>query len=187
MSHLIAVALHGYAPDRRKHYCATELKPSARSVLTAHHARFEHVFVNVLDRLCAADRQLLEGLVRQHLDEYARQVDSRDQGIITVQELHDQKRSTGSAMVDALCEQLETMEFSETAPCIVHDGECPWSPRSNPAYKDYIWVETAGNTCCPWSQMSSTQSMWLDSATLPFLVSRRSETFFGASQFIGSN
>ncbi len=173
---------------RRVHYSATELKPAAQSILRSHHARFEHLFVNVLDRLSDPDRALLEGIVRSHIGQYNNHLVERDAGRLTDSELIILKRSIGVAMLSALCSSLESIEFEETAFCIIHNCRCHVSPRSNPAYKDWLWAEAAGNTCCPWSQMSSTASMWLDSATLPFLVPGRSEnnsyfTVFGSCVF----
>eukprot|EP00975_Prorocentrum_lima_P067930 12917836-Prorocentrum_lima.AAC.1 len=71
--------------------------------------------------------------------------------------------------VDKLKAELSQVEFNETAWCIVHQQQCYISPRHEQQHEKSYWVEASGNTCCPWSGMSSGNG-WLDRATLPFLI-----------------
>ena len=92
----------------------------------------------------------------------------------------------GILLVEELCKELENIEFNELDWCLQHEQFCPISPRSNPELKDALWIEAAGNTCCPWSVMSDL-SGWLDGSTLPFLVWCYSCRFYEPDQILQEN
>jgi hypothetical protein len=157
---------------QRVHWSAWDIKRASQTVLLQHPARFRHVFVNILDRLFEGDRIRLEAIHDRHLREFKDLQEQFAKGQISESELREQKALLGERMVSQMSSILEQIEFAQEAYCVRCDAQCPISPRDDPTLSDYIWIEAAGNTCCPWSSMCSTTSMWLDAATLPFLVCR---------------
>jgi hypothetical protein len=158
---------------RRVAYSATDLLPAAQQILRKHRAGFLHLFVNVLDRLAKPDRDLLEGIVNDHMARYSQHVLEHESQQITASDLQGFRHSLGLSLKQQLSDHLETVEFNEKAHCLVHGHDCYLSPRFDKSLVDVLWVEAAGNTCCPWSSMNTSGSMWLDHATLPFLVAQR--------------
>ncbi len=159
-----------WSAGRRIHFSATDLKLAAQSVLKQHIAEFEHIFSDVLDRLFDGDRRNLVGISEKHLAEFKCSQAQHAKGDISETEIQNIKSALGESLLKELASVLEQIEFRETAHCIKHDTQCPISPRFVEELADFIWAEAAGNTCCPWSSMSASASMWLDSSTLPFLV-----------------
>jgi hypothetical protein len=155
------------------HYSATELKPCAQNILRNHRARFLHLFDNVLDRLPVDERRVMEDMVKTRIREFSEHQARCVAAMMSDSELQEIKHSLGASLLQDLSARLELIEFEETAHCLVHDGPCPVSPRFVDEFQKFWWCEAAGNTCCPWSQMSLAGGCWLDSATLPFLVPGR--------------
>eukprot|EP00959_Pyramimonas_sp_CCMP1952_P089962 1883034-Pyramimonas_sp.AAC.1 len=73
---------------------------------------------------------------------------------------------------------LKFTEFNETDLCLKHGGQCPICPRSNKEFSQSYWLECAGHTCCPWSNMRQLSGGWLDESTLPFLTWAYSARFY---------
>ena len=81
---------------------------------------------------------------------------------------------------------MEIVEFNLLAKCVKHGRMCPISPRHDQRLRDMYWIESAGNTCCPWSSMSPT-AIWLDKSTLPFVVWAYSTRFYEPDTIIEEN
>ena len=82
-----------------------------------------------------------------------------------------QKEELGIKLFDEVSLVLAACEFQTQAWCFKHNMSCPISPCGQVLFgNDGLWLEGAGSTCCPWSRMNMIDAMWLDRATVPFLV-----------------
>ena len=68
-----------------------------------------------------------------------------------------------------LCRFLATVEFKETAYCLVHRRECLVNLRATPELVGLRWTEAGGNVCTPWSFMGS-QLGWLEDGAMTALI-----------------
>jgi hypothetical protein len=168
--HIPIVHTLAYA-GRRVHYAATEIKASARAVLLQHPAGFRHLFGDIMERVPLSQRAMLKDISSDFLGRFRTAEAEHNAGSLSTAEFHGLKDALGVKFLADLRSHLDIMEFEHKAWCYIHLDMCYISPRFAPDTASSIWAEAAGNTCCPWSSMSP-GSMWLDSATLPFLVSR---------------
>ena len=90
-------------------------------------------------------------------------------GSLGKDELKEAQTKLATGLVRRLSAELAKVEFAETSWCATHQRRCPVSPRGDPRWRDALWLEGAGTTCCPWSRMSPGLH-WLDAATLPCLA-----------------
>ena len=167
----------GVVPGRLCSYSATELGQAGQRCLTQHASGIFHVFENVLGRLPNTTRELLLAVQSEALSDYKNMQEEFRLGQIDKQYFQNEKNRMGKAYVDKLKSCLEGVEFNETDFCLVHNQQCFVSPRRCDEHKQSYWIECSGNTCCPWSGMS-TQNGWLDTATLPFLTWAYSTRFY---------
>jgi len=167
-------------------YSATEVDAAAQAVLKAHKAGIQHIFGDIQDRLPNATRKKLMELQAVSLQEYKYLQEELSLGQITKDEFMAAKAKMDTAYVGKLKTELSQVEFNETAWCIVRQQECYISPRHEKQHEKSYWVEASGNTCCPWSGMSSGNG-WLDRATLPFLTWAYSTRYYEPDTILQEN
>jgi hypothetical protein len=141
----------------RVHYAATEIMVAARSVLTRHVAKFRHLFGDVLERVPEAQRKVLIATSREYLQQNKVATAELKGGSMSQESYARLRQDLGSQLLAELSSQLQQIEFEESAWCYVHEKKCFVSPRFDPDFKNFLWLEAAGNTCCPWSAMSTGQ------------------------------
>ena len=158
-------------------YAATELHPSGQTCLLSHNANIAHVFEDVLGRLPEDILQKLKEIEGSALSDFKNLQAELALGQIDKVFFGQQKSRMEEAYLHTLKSELQQVEFRATDHCKVHGQQCFVSPRHDPRYRSSYWIEMSGNTCCPWSGMS-THNGWLDVATLPFLVWGFSTRFY---------
>ena len=172
-------------------YAATERNSAAQACLLKHKAGIGHVFQDVLGRLPSLAKRQLKDMEQRALADYKCLQQELSLQQIDKASFLTMKQKLESSYVSSLKEVLATVEFNDTDFCLVHGKQCCVSPRSDPALRTAYWVEASGNTCCPWSIMSSSKggcsNGWLDAATLPFLTWAYSTRFYEPDTILQEN
>ncbi|CAE7194005.1 unnamed protein product [Symbiodinium sp. CCMP2592] len=172
-------------------YAATERNAAAQACLFKHKAGIGHIFEDVLGRLPSQARTQLKDMEQRALSDHKCLQQELSFQQIDKASFVTMKQKLESSYVSSLKEVLATVEFNDTDFCLVHGKQCCISPRSDPALRTAYWVEASGNTCCPWSIMSSSKggcsNGWLDSATLPFLTWAYSTRFYEPDTVLQEN
>ena len=78
---------------------------------------------------------------------------------------------------------LAPARYREKIPCLLHNQDCPYSPRVCAHFRGCLWVEIAGTICCPWSNAGD-HCKWMSAATLLFLIWLGSICYFEPDVFL---
>ena len=166
-------------------YSATEISAVARSCLLSRSSA-QHVFQDVLGRLPNAVREELQAVEKNVLDEYKYLNQELTLGQLDKGSFVAARNKLETNYLNTLREELSAVEFNDKDFCVVHNRMCHISPRHSKDFKNAYWIEASGNTCCPWSGMS-TGNGWLDKATLPFFTWAYSTRYYEPDTILQEN
>ena len=142
-------------------YSAADCCGNARQTLLSHRleSRPEHIFGDVLCRLCEQDEQKMRCEMAKLEAEQVAADGWRD-------------TSQGRCLVETVRSMLDSATFQEEAFCYVHKRKCRLKPsHSLPSWTYPLHLEIAGITCTPWSPMNKGKfSAWNSPCTFPALV-----------------
>lgn len=137
----------------------TEINEECQKVLEG-----EHLFRNLLDRVCSSVVGEIERRQNAKLD-ILKQKPEFDK---------DLKNQLSDEFIQEIAEYLDGLESSvwaSRARCLKRKNLCNWAPsipKDEPGVL-HLWFEVAGNTCTPWSARGK-QMGWLDRMSVPALV-----------------
>ena len=174
---------------KMRSYSATEIDPSARRIIADSKGAGApmHIFGDILGRVQPAVLQTLKDIETSRLADWEQTKKEFQLGAVDKKDLAGIRTHLGIKMIEEMSEILKTTEFNETDYCFQHSGQCPICPRVNKEFRDSYWVECAGHTCCPWSNMRRLSGGWLDKSTLPFLIWAFSTRFFEPDTILEEN
>ena len=129
------------------------------------------VFGNVCGRCFELTIETVRQIENSIFDEWeATQMEHKNGGVDD-SVLAVQKEELGIKLFNDVSLVLAACEFQTHAWCFKHNMSCPISPRGQVLFgNDGPQLEGAGSTCCPCSRMNMIGAMWLDRATVAFLV-----------------
>lgn len=117
------------------HTCLSSHKSESKAI---------HRFGDVLERCLPDDLVALRAIEKEHLAKYDQYVVELKGDLTTLPsmdmtpDIFTAKTTTlGQEYVEALCCKLAKMHFASHAYCYEHSGDCPVSPRSDPALRNH--------------------------------------------------
>lgn len=145
-------------------YSACDIDPVARAALAAHSAPTKplHIFGEILDRIPRGSLADLKTIEAHYFDLWSATKQECKSGDTSKKDFESWRSRIEDEYLKELVTRFAAIEFQEDAYCFVHERMCPVCPRAGGSpYKDFIWGEAAGTTCCPWSRMhSGGQNKW---------------------------
>ena len=136
-----------------------------------------HLFDSNVDRLSTDDRDRLQGMLDHQLGLLSCHKQELNLKTISKKEFNALAKEMSESLRCELQLALEDMEFVSECWCLIHEKNCPVTPRMDPELEAFYWVEGAGTICKPFSSMS-TNPPWCDPSTLSTLTWAYSIRFF---------
>ena len=172
-------------------YSTTEKDAAAGRIIAAHSDEFRplHRFGDVKERLYDADREALELIQTEKLDELRQAKELFTSEVLAKVEFKEVKENLGREILQEMTAELEQMEFREEAYCYACDKMCSISPRRGLCEEEarLHWVDGAGTNCFPFSTINQDAPKWIDPSTMPALVLQYSSLFLEPDQLIREN
>ena len=162
-------------------YSATEMDGCAQHILLNTEPKPIHVFANVEDRMPHHTRELAMAAWEEISATWQAAEGGTRDGEAGASK-GDRKALLAARFLQKLDGALAQAEFNSFSWCVAHNCYCPISPRSDPRFKQMLWVEAIGPTCCPFSTMRKggghQLGSWIDRSTISALAYVYSAKFF---------
>ena len=159
-------------------YSACENDPVAQGAIKENrHVKVQHLFKDCEDFMFDYDREEVNQIVADQMEQYACLVEELKLHGITKQHHNLEAEKLSRTTLELLKAKFETMEFQDCAPCLIHGKDCFISPRAHRAYRNMYWQDGGGTVCCPFSTMSNTPH-WCDKSTVSTLCHVYSRRYF---------
>ena len=135
-------------------WAATDIDADSQTCLRLHDCNIRHRFENVLGRLPNMVRSRCLSLQDRVLADYKQMKIEVELQSMSKQEFGEKSNQLVLMLFNSFCQELGLVEFNETDWRLQCEQQCPISPRSDPAFRNALWLEGCGHTCKSWSAAS---------------------------------